>query len=250
MWKFSSDMPLSIRYKAMGEKIDFVIPSGKDFSVWGMDLYTLKTKPITLAKEDIRSQSCDGEGHKEGDVVYPVFYAGEGFVAVWKNGKIFFCMQPSHLEADSFQAQPWIHIYFNGRHGWWGEPAHCYGSGWKKNCPVFEEINPDQKELDRLAKGYLGNCDCKKRRVSIENHHGWGILVVEEEGLKDDSVKAIRVQVPLLLIRDRWVIGEKEEWSPNYGDAPTDGKTFKGRRVTRQCRPGRGHTVFTEEPCL
>lgn len=246
-FKLQSDRGLKVRDKPRSKKEAFVVPKGEAFSVVRHDLYTVKTSPVALRLKDHKScPALGGRFHaKPGDTVYPLFYDGEGLFLVWHKGKTFLCNNPSKINEDSFEAETWVEVAYQGKQGWWQDPPKCSGEGPWGDCPAFAMVRPEEKELLQIARAYFGECDCKKREVSAETNETFWILTITDNGLLDDSEHATRTEVPLVLEGGRYRAGEKEDWID-----PETGQSVKGAKVTRRCQPGRGHQDFSQVMCM
>ncbi len=132
---FRSDRNLYLFSVPFGNKVSAVIENGEFFKIVGYDLFTLRSRAMRLTAGD--AENCDGRHLKEGDIVYPISYGGEGFFVMWHDGKEFACMTPAGIVPEDFLTQQWAKIQYKGDIGWWGEPSFCRGYNRSENCPVF-----------------------------------------------------------------------------------------------------------------
>jgi len=88
---------------------------------------------------------------------------------------------------------------------------------------------PKQEQVEELAIKRFGECDCRKRTVTLEKRKENWVAVVLDDGLKDDSVQAYRFEALLEFRGGRWEMGEASK--------------------TWRCWPGRGHADFSTELC-
>lgn len=144
----TSDTTLHARQKPLDRShVAFVVPSGARFEVLAHDLYILTTRPIRLAPHDGRDHhpACGDTRIKLGDIIYPLYYAGEGWYGVWYKGAPLECWEPlpSHMDAKQInRVQIWLQIRYDGREGWWGQPLHCRSAFHESNCPIIIRAYP------------------------------------------------------------------------------------------------------------
>ena len=131
--KLQSDKPLKVRSKPFDPIIAFTIPGDKEFEILSYDLYTIKSRPLKLDKEE--GESC-GPRPLVGKTVYVLYYLGEGLVQVWNGGEEFACSL-KRLPKGAYKTQLWYNVEYNGKKGWWGLPSNCSLLNRRKGCPVF-----------------------------------------------------------------------------------------------------------------
>ncbi|MFO1518793.1 MAG: hypothetical protein U1F57_03880 [bacterium] len=101
-----------------------------------------------------------------------------------------------------------------------------FGTLGKERAQADENAaKPTQKELEETVNNELGDCNCKRRSISLTDWH----VTVIDSGVRDEATEAVKTEGVIRFEDNQWV--------------------FKKAQISEKCAPGRGHTDFSEVPC-